>query len=305
MTFILPYLIGVGLALQPADSAGRASSKQEQAKARPSAGKGAVPGGTGPTKNVKQTRARPGPRPDARPSAGPIGPATRAPAPVAKKPDTGKPAKKTERPGEDQDDEELEGKSDEDILKSLEKEVDADPKAKKKRRAPSGKVQRIFQSLNPDVSAIGTIVFGYFYDHVLKGKGNPVPRGGHDPGKTGVHLQEVELALQAEVDPYFRFDAFLSFAQFGVELEEAYFTSLALPAKLQLRLGQMYHKFGRHNQQHLHTFDFVDNMKSLWNQIRSVFENSISNQICDFWDIDIMRANFSTGATSSTQIDNV
>lgn len=159
----------------------------------------------------------------------------------------------------DDDDEDLEGKSDEEVLKNLEKEVEAAPQ-KGKKREPSGRLMRFFQSLNPDISAIGTILFGYFYDQVLKGKGNPVPRGGHDLGKSGVHLQEVELALQAEVDPFFRLDVFLSFAQFGVELEEAYFTSLALPYKLQLRVGQLYHRFGRHNQQHLHVFDFVDNM---------------------------------------------
>ena len=42
-------------------------------------------------------------------------------------------------------------------------------------------------------------------------------------------LQEVELAFQATVDPYVRGDVFLTFSDEGVEIEEAYLTTLALP----------------------------------------------------------------------------
>jgi hypothetical protein len=50
----------------------------------------------------------------------------------------------------------------------------------------------------------------------------------------------------------------LAFSQDGVEVEEAYGTTLALPARLQARFGQFLHRFGRINATHLHTWDFVD-----------------------------------------------
>jgi hypothetical protein len=43
-----------------------------------------------------------------------------------------------------------------------------------------------------------------------------------------------------------------------LELEEAWAETAALPANLQVRAGQMYAEFGRHNPTHLHTWAFVD-----------------------------------------------
>lgn len=154
------------------------------------------------------------------------------------------------------------GPSDEELLNQLEKEVEEGSKKRGKGKAPSGGGQfsRFIQSMNPNISAIGSLAGAYFYDHALEGKGNIVPQGGHDPGKTGFHLQEIELALQAAVDPYFRMDVFLSISAHGLHIEEGFFTSLGLPGGLQVRLGQMFHRFGRFNRQHLHTWAFVDSM---------------------------------------------
>jgi hypothetical protein len=164
-------------------------------------------------------------------------------------------------PATDELDDMLE-KSDDELLEQFEEEVEEEPTRKKGKAAGGGggRAQRFIQSLNPKISAIASYLFGYFYDTKLKGEGNIVPRGGGDLKKTGPHLQELELALQSAVDPYFRMDVFLSFGQSGVELEEAYFTTLALPYQLQVRLGQMRHPFGRQNQKHLHNYDFVDTM---------------------------------------------
>ncbi len=152
--------------------------------------------------------------------------------------------------------------SDEELLRQIEKEAD-DSSSKVPKTQPSstgGRVLRFIQSLNPDISAIGCFAGAYYYDHQLEGKGNIVPQGGHDPGKTGLHLQEIELALQSAVDPYFRMDVFLSISPHGLHIEEGYFTTLGLPAGLQLRLGQMFARFGRFNQAHLHTWSFADSM---------------------------------------------
>ncbi len=82
--------------------------------------------------------------------------------------------------------------------------------------------------------------------------------GGHDPSENGFNLQALELSLGSSVDPYFRFDAQLVFAEEGVELEEAYATTLDLGSRLQARAGQFLTRFGRLNATHLHTWNFVD-----------------------------------------------
>jgi hypothetical protein len=68
----------------------------------------------------------------------------------------------------------------------------------------------------------------------------------------------LELSANATVDPYLRLDANIVFVQDDVELEEAYGTTLALPARFQARFGQFLHRFGRINSQHPHSWRFVD-----------------------------------------------
>lgn len=152
--------------------------------------------------------------------------------------------------------------SDEELLNQLEKDVEEAPQKRQTSRPTSagGKALRFIQSMNPNISAIASLAGAYYYDHPLGGKGNIVPGGGHDPGKTGFHLQEIELSLQAAVDPYFRMDVYLSISPYGVHIEEGFLTSLGLPGGLQVRLGQIFHRFGRFNQKHLHTWSFVDAM---------------------------------------------
>ena len=86
----------------------------------------------------------------------------------------------------------------------------------------------------------------------------PLQTGGHDPNLNGFNLQQLELSIGSVVDPYFRFDANIVFIQFGVEIEEAYGTTLALPASLRVRAGQFLTRFGRLNGTHPHAWDFVD-----------------------------------------------
>ena len=82
--------------------------------------------------------------------------------------------------------------------------------------------------------------------------------GAHDPTANGFHLQQLELSIGTAIDPYFRFDADVVFGLDEVEIEEAYATTLDLPAGLQLRAGQFLTRFGRINPTHLHAWDFVD-----------------------------------------------
>lgn len=127
-----------------------------------------------------------------------------------------------------------------DILEALE------PPAEAPAAAP-----RFFQSMNPDIS--------FILDANLAGfSSEPQQLGAHDPNKTGFNFQQLELSLGSVVDPYWRLDGNLVFTPFGVEIEEAYATSLALPANLQVRAGQFLTRFGRINATHPHSWDFVD-----------------------------------------------
>ena len=91
--------------------------------------------------------------------------------------------------------------------------------------------------LLPDVSAIAS--FTGVYDDYDVATLSPDRCELYGPkGQPTFLLQEVELGLQAVVDPYFRGDIFVSFSPSGVDVEEAYATTLALPANLQVRAGQ-------------------------------------------------------------------
>lgn len=111
---------------------------------------------------------------------------------------------------------------------------------------------RAFQSLNPDISAIVDFAAGWYSDD------QGTIKSGDDPQSTGFKAQEVELAFQAVVDPYFRADIFLTIPDLqGVEVEEAYLTTTHLPWNLQLKAGVFRADLGRQNAQHLHLQDFT------------------------------------------------
>jgi hypothetical protein len=110
--------------------------------------------------------------------------------------------------------------------------------------------------LLPDLSAIGS--FAAAYDSYDVPRLSPRSGPSAPPGKLAFRFEEVELGLQAAVDPYARADVFISFHPGGVDVEEAYLTTLSLPAGLQVRAGQFFSPFGRQNQQHPHVWEFVD-----------------------------------------------
>ena len=111
---------------------------------------------------------------------------------------------------------------------------------------------KALNTFNPQISVIGTFAAAY-YSH-----NNPIVFAENDPENTGVNVQEVEVGFQGVVDSYFRYDMFLSFSTEGVELEEAYGTTLfSLPLNSQFRIGRARAKFGRINQMHRHNQNFV------------------------------------------------
>lgn len=110
--------------------------------------------------------------------------------------------------------------------------------------------------LLPDLSAIGRAAIAW-NSHDVE---TLSPRSGTfgPEGEPVAVLEEVELSLQAAVDPYARADVFVALGPHGAEVEEAYLTTLSLPAGLQLRAGKLFSPFGRLNAQHPHVWEFAD-----------------------------------------------
>lgn len=89
-----------------------------------------------------------------------------------------------------------------------------------------------------------------------------------DPSQTedGFHLREVEIGVQADIDPYARADFFIggmNDAGAPPELEEGYFTLLSLPGGFQARGGKFRANFGRLNMVHPHELPQVDSPLAL------------------------------------------
>lgn len=102
-------------------------------------------------------------------------------------------------------------------------------------------------TLNPDISLITDFLVDLSPDQATLENGERY------------QLREVEIGVQGAVDPYFRYDAFLGIHGEGIEVEEAYATTLSLPASLQARLGRFLLPFGKVNLTHrpeLQMFDY-------------------------------------------------
>lgn len=147
--------------------------------------------------------------------------------------------------------------SDEEI-RSLTQALEADTQANAQTQTSTSSasigqsIMAAVQSMNPDMALTADFALAWFSE-----KTN-YQTGAHDPTSTGFQLQQLEMTLGASVDHIFRMDVNLVFSLSGVELEEAYATTLGLPWNLQLRAGQFLSRFGRINPTHPHTWDFVD-----------------------------------------------
>jgi hypothetical protein len=98
--------------------------------------------------------------------------------------------------------------------------------------------------LNPDISLIGDFIGNAGHNAV-----SPSP---------SMQLHETEVGMQAIIDPYSRADAFISFGETGVNVEEGYITFTSLPAGLLLKVGKMRAAFGKVNTIHNHALPWID-----------------------------------------------
>lgn len=100
---------------------------------------------------------------------------------------------------------------------------------------------------NPDISAIGQIVGQYTDD-----------RSSAFPKKPTIGLGEVELALDAALNPYLNGAFVFSLGTKSIEIEEAYASVIrGLPLGIGLKAGKYRLGFGRLNPAHPHAYPFI------------------------------------------------
>jgi hypothetical protein len=101
--------------------------------------------------------------------------------------------------------------------------------------------------LLPDISAVGDLV------------GDLSPKGSTQEGGERFSVREVEVAVQAAVDPYFRGDVFFGISDLEkISIEQAYLTATALPWGLEVRLGRYLMPVGKQNTTHRHDLHTID-----------------------------------------------
>lgn len=101
--------------------------------------------------------------------------------------------------------------------------------------------------LLPDISVVGDLV------------ADLSRRGSTLEGGERFAVREVEVALQAAVDPYFRGDVYLGFSdEEGAAVEQAFLTTTSLPWGLEARLGRFLMPFGKQNLTHRHDLHTIE-----------------------------------------------
>ena len=101
--------------------------------------------------------------------------------------------------------------------------------------------------LLPDISAVGDLI------------GDFSPKGSTQEDGTRFGVREVELAVQAVVDPYFRGDFFLGISDLeGIAIEQAFLTTTSLPNQLEAKLGRFLMPFGKQNTTHRHDLHTIE-----------------------------------------------
>jgi hypothetical protein len=149
------------------------------------------------------------------------------------------------------------GQSDEQRLKSLEERVQQLESAPPPAAPPAAA-----NSFNPAIS----LILSGIYSNLSQDPANylitgfPVPSDVEiGPGQRGFSLAESELGVYANIDPYFYGAMNYSIhPDDTASVEEAFIQTTALPSGFTVKAGRFYSGIGYLNEQHSHTWDFVD-----------------------------------------------
>ena len=99
----------------------------------------------------------------------------------------------------------------------------------------------------PDISAVGDLI------------GDFSPNGSTQADLSRFSVREVEVAIQAPIDPYFRGDVFLGVNDLEkIAIEQAYMTATSLPWQVEGRMGRFLMPVGKQNTTHRHDLHTID-----------------------------------------------
>ncbi|MBN2633931.1 MAG: hypothetical protein JXR66_10265, partial [Bacteroidales bacterium] len=117
------------------------------------------------------------------------------------------------------------------------------------------------QGLNPNIS-----LGGDFFGAVSSSNNEFITEPGPvSYGNDNFFLREVELALEAPLDPFTRGKSFISISKESISIEEAYMEWLNLPLNMNLKIGIFYTEFGPLNRYHDHALPQFDRPRALVN----------------------------------------
>jgi hypothetical protein len=161
--------------------------------------------------------------------------------------------------------EKIEKKEKEDELQKLLEEANQlSTKAKEEEVTVSKRFQsgvRSQQALNPNISMGGDFFAGY-----SSSKSDFVSKPGDiSYGNNRFEMREIELSLQAPLDPFTRGKAFISISKEEIAIEEAYMEWLNLPLNMNLKAGIFYAEYGPLNRYHDHALPQFDRPRALVN----------------------------------------
>lgn len=117
---------------------------------------------------------------------------------------------------------------------------------------------------------LSLILDGVYYNQISEGNTDPAGFGadhGHDHSHGGGHshgfddgfnMGHSEVALRARLGDVMDGSLIIGFDEDDFEVEEAYLTTRALPAGLQVKAGKFLSDIGYINSRHSHDWDFVD-----------------------------------------------
>jgi hypothetical protein len=136
---------------------------------------------------------------------------------------------------------------------------------------PTSSEQTFPGAMNPSISFNGLFLGAAEWDdaelappHLGDEASDVAPPGAGETYGTGLAVQEMELQLRANVDPYFKANVVLAIpGTEGIEVEEGYVQLVSIP-RILVTVGKLKEPFGRENLTHTHALLTVD--KSLVGQ---------------------------------------
>jgi hypothetical protein len=132
------------------------------------------------------------------------------------------------------------------VVRELER-LQKEPRTQTSGQQPTGQGGPTNPRLLPDISAVGDLI------------GDLSPKGSTQEGGERFSVREVEVAIQAAVDPFFRGDIFLGISDLEkISIEQAYLTATSLPWGLEVRLGRYLMPVGKQNTTHRHDLHTIE-----------------------------------------------